>query len=220
MSSLKKVILTVFIVLSFIGTSFAFDDGDFQYWNTESISYKINDEWKMKLEEEFRFGDDASDFYYQHSDLGATYKGLADWLEVGLNFRLIFEEDGDSWLHEYRPHLNATLKYKLEDFKLSNRGRMEFRVKQKGDDSWRYRNKFTIKYPVMIEKIKFSPYIADEIFMDFDIGELNRNRLYGGIDFELPKYLKLDIFYLWQTSKKSKHWINYHVLGTKLKLSF
>ena len=86
-----KTLLALALVIMGSKTSLAFDDGDFQYWNTESASVKINDHWKFNIEEEFRFGDDASDFYYQHSDIGFSYSGLADWLDVGLNYRAVLE---------------------------------------------------------------------------------------------------------------------------------
>ncbi|NQU94682.1 MAG: DUF2490 domain-containing protein [Candidatus Omnitrophica bacterium] len=212
------VALTVILFLS--GACFAFDDGDFQYWNTENISYKINEDWKIKVEEEFRFGDGVSDFYYQHSDVGVTYAGLAEWLDVGVNYRLAFEEGSNGWEYENRPHFNATLKHKTDGFSLSNRGRLEWRMPENSNTKWRYRNKFTVGYPLELDQFKFTPYVADEVFVDFDAGELNRNRLYAGANFKIIKNLSLDVFYLWQFSKKSKHWISYNVLGTKIKLLF
>jgi len=105
-----KVNLFIFIVMTLIvlicQKSFAIDDGDFQYWNTESVSFKIGDDWKGKLEEEFRFSDDGGDFTYQHSDLSFTYSGLADWLDLGIAYRHIFEKRGDDWPRESRPHLS------------------------------------------------------------------------------------------------------------------
>ena len=132
----------------------------------------------------------------------------------------MFEEKNGSWSYENRPHLNATLKYALEGFKLSDRSRLEYRDKETGDDGWRYKNKFSIKYPITVKGFEISPYVADEIFVDFIEEKLSRNRLYAGMDFKVLKNLKLDVFYLWQTSEKSDDWTDYNVLGTKVKLSF
>lgn len=220
LSKWKTIVVFGVMVLALSKTCFAFDDGDFQYWNTESISYKINDDWKIKVEEEFRFGDSAGDFYYQHTDTGITYKGLSDWLDVGVNYRLVFEEDDGDWEYEHRPHFNGTLKYKIGGFTLSDRNRFEWRMPEDSKTKWRYRNKFTIGYPIEIDKFKITPYIADEIFVDFRAEALNRNRLYGGVKVKIIKNLSLDIFYLWQASEKSDNWKSYNVLGTKLKLSF
>ena len=172
------------------------------------------------MEEEFRFGDDADQFYYQHSDLGFTYSGFADWLNIGINYRHIFQEKNDKWVRERRPHLNITLKKKVHDWVLSCRGRFEYRDTQNSNDGWRYRDKFTVKTPFKFSRLEIQPYIADEIFVDFDEEELNQNRLYAGFSFKLLKNLKGEIYYFWQRSKKSDEWIDANILGTKLKFSF
>ena len=218
---MKKFILAIGLLLRmFLCNCYAFDDGDFQYWNSESVSVKINKDWKIGLEEEWRFGDDAGDFYYQHSDLGLAYSGFANWFDLGINYRHIFEKKSSKWRVENRPHLNATLKWKLLDFGFSNRGRFEYRSRKDTEDFWRYRNKFTIKTPFKLTKFEIQPYVANEIYYDFDQGAFNRNRLYGGLGFKIFKHLKAEIFYLWQSSEKNNKWSNLNSLGTKLKISF
>ena len=198
----------------------AFEDGDFQYWNSESVSHEFNEDWKIKVEEELRFGGDAGRFYHHHSDAVITYSGMGDWLELGLNYMLIFEKKENEWVYENRPHLNMTLQYALKGLELTGRNRFEYRDKENGTDGWRYRNRFTVKYPVKAGDFEINPYIADEIFVDFIEEKLNRNRLYAGADFKILKNLKLDIFYLWQASEKDDNWADCNVLGTKVKLSF
>ena len=218
----RKVFVFAIVAMMLLLTKacFAFEDGDFQYWSTASLAYKIRKNWKIKVEEELRFGDSVSDFYYEHTDAGITYSGIAEWIDLGMNYRLVFEEKKGDWKYENRPHGNVTLKYTLEGFKLSDRNRLEYRDKEDSKDGWRYRNKFTVKYPITVEKFEFSPYVADEIFMDFIEEKLNRNRLYAGIDFKILKNLKVDVFYLWQISEKDGNWKSYNVVGTKLKLAF
>lgn len=214
------LLLLLALLLTSAGNSFAFKDGDFQYWNTESISWKVSDDWGLKLEEELRLGDNASNLYYQHTDLGFTYYGLVKWLDLGLNYRYVREEKSSSWIDENRPHLNANFKWKWLDLSFSDRSRLEYRNREKLEDYWRYRNKFTIKWPFRINRFKIQPYLADEIFYDFDEKKLNRNRLYGGINLTLFKSLKADIFYLRQRSKKNDKWSDIDALGTKLTLLF
>lgn len=198
---------------------YAFDDGDFQYWNSESISWKINNDWKLNLTEEFRFGDDSGNFYYQHSDLGLTYSGLAEWLDTGFNYQQIFEEKESSWKYENRLCLNTAVKFNLGDCKLCNRSRFEYRNREAADNFWRYRNKLIIEFPLKSTRFEVQPYLADEIFVDFDKKQLNKNRLYAGFSMKLSKNLKGEIFYLRQSTKSSK-WTDCNVLGTGLKLVF
>ncbi|MBN3038094.1 MAG: DUF2490 domain-containing protein [Candidatus Omnitrophica bacterium] len=211
--------LCLFVIFS-SGLCFGFDEGDFQCWHTGSITWKTAQNWNLKWEQEFRFGDNADDYYFWHSDLSATYSGFADWFDIGIGYRQIFEEKGNDWQEENRPQLDATLKFMLNSFKISNRGRLEYRNKPDADNSFRYRNKLTLTFPFKLTRFKIQPYVADEVFADFDVGEMNRNRLYCGFNLEPVEHLKIELYYLWQESKKSGNWSDCNVLGTKLKLSF
>ena len=127
----------------------AYEDEGFQFWTTASASFDNDKNWKGKFEQEFRLGDDGGNLYYQHSDLGFTYTSLAKWIELGLNYRQIFEKDSrGEWMQENQPHFNITLKTQLFDLDLSNRSRFEYRDRENKDDLWRYRNKVTVKFPL------------------------------------------------------------------------
>lgn len=218
LATLSIVLSVVFFCLDL----FAFDDEDWQWWNTETISVKLKDEWNVNIEEEFRYGDDMSNFYYNHTDIGATYSGLADWFDLGINYRHIYEEKSSKWKKEHRPHINGTLKWKLQDFSFSNRGRLEYREREDAEEVWQYRNKISAKPPISLTKYKVQPYIADELFFDSDSKELNRNRIYSGVSFNIFKGLKGEMYYMLQRSKSSStgKWSDYNVLGTKLKVAF
>ncbi|MBN2482800.1 MAG: DUF2490 domain-containing protein [Candidatus Omnitrophica bacterium] len=210
----------LFFSVFFLSDCAAFDDGDFQYWNNESISWKVNENWKVTLEEELRFGDDGGNIYYQHSDLGVVYSGIASWLDVGVNYRYVREERNSRWKDDSQPHLNATVKWSRFGFSLSDRSRFEYREREDAEDYWRYRNNFTVKLPWKFTRFEIRPFVADEIFYDFDAETLNKNRFFSGISFKITKQVSGDIFYLWETSEKNEKWNDLHVLGTKIKLNF
>ena len=202
------------------------EDGDFQIWNTESLKGKITENVSAYMEEEFRFGDDASEFYYHHTHLEIPIV-VNNWLEVGPAYRQVWEkytktDEKEDWYTEYRPNLNVTLKTEWEGWKLSTRNRFEYRMYDiDKDDAFRYRNKFDIKSPWKWTALKINPYISDEIFGQQDAG-FNRNRLYVGFGMQLMEKLKGDLFYLWQYTENSKteEWETIHVIGAKLKVEF
>jgi hypothetical protein len=198
---------------------FAYDNGDWQHWNRESIEGNINENWKVKIDVEFRFGDDCSELYHQYSEMGLSYR-CSGWFDLGLNYRQIYEKKGEVWREENRPHINATFKWSWSDFKFEDRSRLEYRVREGKDDVFRYRNRLTLKLRLKWGNFNVQPYVADEIFLDFDEGELNRNRLYLGANGNLGKGLKAEAYYLWQTSKSKGRWGDYNILGTKLKAAF
>jgi hypothetical protein len=217
---MKRTILAIIgLALLLTAKVYAYDDGDFQVWNTDVEELKVNDKIKIALEEEFRWGDNASEFYYQHYDVGFVYS-LNKHLDLGLNYRQVYEKKKGKFKEENRPHLNAILKYDFYGFKLDDRNRLEYRHFDYQADSWRYRNKFTIRFPWKFTKLEIQPYLADEIFLDFQNKAFSRNRFYSGIGMNFTKNLKGEIYYLLQSSRSGNIWTDANVLGTKLKLAF
>jgi hypothetical protein len=216
--------VAVFICLSLIASAsaFAYKDGDWQYWNTESVTVKLTDKIDAYVEEEFRFGGDISEFYYQHSHLQLDFK-ITDWFTLAPAYRQVFELDTmkDNWFTEYRPMVNGTVKWKCENWDFSNRVRISYRMFDiDKDDVWRFRNKLTIKTPWKWTALKINPWVADEIFLEENQSGVYRNRLYAGVGLKLTEHIKGDVFYLWQASEKGSSWTDYNVIGTKLKIVF
>ena len=199
--------------------AFAFKDEDFQLWNTTFLESKLNEQWKFKLEQEFRFGDSATQHYYNHTDGGLTFK-VTDGLYFGGNYRQIFEKTTGEWKYENRPHFHATVKFKPYGFEIKNRGRWEYRIREDKDDTGRFRNKVTFTYPIKLEKVKLYPYVADEIFVSLENGRLNRNRAYVGLGAKFLEHFKAEVFYMRQSSEKKRTWTDYNVLGIKAGIVF
>ena len=121
-------------------------DGDFQLWNTATASLDLNKDWTVGVEEQLKFGNDAGYFYYHHTDLGFVYGGLADWIDLGFNFKEVFlEEDDGHWSRENRPHVNITVKGPVGAFDVSDKSRFEYRDMEDLEDLWRYVNRLKVK---------------------------------------------------------------------------
>jgi len=225
MNKRKKIIICIFMILvcgyTYNTSCFAFDDEGFQLWSSAGASFDISNQWKGKFEEEFRLGNDGGNLYYQHSDIGFTYTGLADWIDLGFNYRYVTEKDSqDRWKVENRPHFNVTVKGQLFGLDFSDRSRFEYRDRESKENVWRYRNKVTVKTPVEIAGLKLPTYIADEVFITLNDDNLDRNRLYFGLPLTLAQDFKTDIFYLWQSSRSGGEWKDISVIGVFLKFSF
>ena len=217
---MKRAIVAI-IGLTVLATSpaFAYRDGDFQLWNTENQDFKINKELNGTFEEEFRWGENAGEFYYHHYDTGMVY-GVNKYLDLGGNYRLVYEKKKGKFKQENRPHINAILKYEVAGVKLEDRNRLEYRNFHYQKDFFRYRNKFTMKFPWKFTSLEIQPYVADEIFIPFNGTGLNENRLYSGFGFNITKNVKAEIYYMLRSTKSADEWTGTNVLGTKIKVSF
>ena len=216
----RPVVVVVFVAFFCQAASWGFSDGDFQWWNTLEFSTELSSQWKVTLEEETRLGGGAGTVYYQHSDIEFTWSGLADWIDLGFNFRQINEKDSEGTCRpEYRPHINLTFK-NLLGLDLSNRSRLEYRDRDTSEDVWRYRNETTYKFPFTLTAWNLKPYIADEIFIEEDSRNMSRNRFYAGFGFNITESIKGEVFYLLQSSRDDGRWNDLNVLGTEIKFDF
>ncbi|MFH1578498.1 MAG: DUF2490 domain-containing protein [Candidatus Omnitrophota bacterium] len=215
----KIIILSAFLSIVFTCLPLYADD-DFQHWDTQIVSWKLNNHWQAAFEEEFHLRDNAGTLAYQHTDFGIAYSALAEWITLGFNYRQAFEKQNDDWKYENIPHLNATLKFNLGDLNLSNRFKFEYKNREDADNIWRYANTLTIKFPVRLTRFKLQPFLSNEIFIDLDQRELNTNRIYTGLSLELSKNLEGRVYYVCQSRKTSGKWAESHILGSLLKLSF
>ncbi len=217
---MKRISFVLFgLLLMCVSKCYAYDDGDFQIWHTEGQEMKINKDLKLTLEEEFRFGDNANAFFYHHYDGGLVY-ALNKNLDIGLNFRRAYEKIRGKLRRENRPHINITPKWELFGLKFEDRSRFQYRNFDYQEEYWQYRNKFTVKFPWKLTNLEIQPYLADEIFVTLNDGEVNRNRYYAGAGMKLTSNIRGEVFYLLQRGKSSGKWSNTNVFGTKLKLVF
>ena len=215
------LLIALIFVLSAAAGALAADSGDLRYWATTSLNFDIEKDWAVSFEEQLRLENDTGNLFYYHTDLGLTYKGLAEWLDLGLNFRRVDQKDGSgNFRNENRPHINLTLKSKLLGLDLSNRSRLEYRDREVAEDSWRYRHQATVKFPIQISEWKLQPYMADEIFINLGEDNVSRNRVYSGFSFKASQNLKGSLFYLWERVKISGGWQDANIIGANLKLYF
>jgi hypothetical protein len=219
----KNIARAAILVICFAAVGFrayGYENGDFQIWNTDAEEIRIGKDTKFVMEQEFRYGENAGELFYQHYDWGFAW-AFDKRLEISTGYRLVFERYKKKWRESDEPFLNITPKIDLWGFKLDDRNRIEYRHFRFADDQIRYRNRFTVKYPIAFHSIKIAPYISNEIFVSSNGTGYNQNRFQSGLEFELTKYVKADLSYMMQQVRiKNDKWKEANVLWAKLKIAF
>lgn len=221
---MKKIVLIVVVVILLLSfNAFAYDDGDFQIWNTDVEEVQLKKDLKLVFEQEFRWGNNSSEFYYQHYDAGLAYALNKAW-SVGAGYRQIYARSSTNnpWQAESSPYAFVTYSTEFARFKFEDRNRLEYQYYSFQNDTGRYRNKFTVKAPWKFTKWEIQPFVGEEIFIMIGNGQgFNQNRVSGGFAISPMKNLKAEIYYMLLSSKSSTGiWKDYNVLGTKIKVSF
>jgi len=216
---MKVTLLSIFL-LSVLGgvVTTAHAQDDWEYWGEYTISHKINNKLYFQLKPKIEARNDMSEFYYWEVVTGFKYKYHKN-IDLGL-FHLYAQEDKASGLlsKENRARVEATVKWKLGNFKWSDRSRYEFRYVDTASKS-RYRNRIKIAKEVSMGDIKFTPYISNEFFVDFKADEFNQNRGTIGFEKKLTDNIKGGLYYTIRSDKKGSDWNERHILGTTFSIS-
>jgi hypothetical protein len=201
------------------GAAGAYESGDFQIWNSENENIKIGKDTSLAMEQEFRYGDNATEFFYQHYDWGFNY-AFDKRLEIQPGFRLVYEKARLKWMESDEPFVIITPKIDIWKFKFEDRNRIEYRHYRFAPDNVRYRNRFMLKFPFEFKTITIAPYTCDEIFVTSNGRGFNQNRFQSGVEFTLTRYVKADVSYMLQSLRSTgDKWYDANVLWMKLKVS-
>jgi hypothetical protein len=212
--------LAAAIMLFVAADAYAYKDGDFQIWHTEAQDVNLKQGAKLTLEEEFRYGDNARELYYQHYDIGLAYD-VNKHLTTSISYRQIYDGEKGKFKPEFQPNLNIIPKCEFYGFKIEDRNRFELKLYDDNRENMvEYRNKLAIKAPWKFTPIGIQPYVSDEIFVPLNHIKFRRNRFAAGVSFDLIKNVKGDIYYMLQSTKKSGRWTDANILGMKVKAAF
>jgi hypothetical protein len=196
------------------------DEGDFEYWAKASFAIPIDEQWDFVFAQKFNFDQDGRHLDNHQADVEFCYRGLAEWLNVGIGYKQLFEKAGDDWQKERRPLLNIAVRGTLWGLAVSDRSRFEYRDEEDEDNVWRYRNKIMLRPPVTLTSLKIQPYVADEIFISFDDEDFNKQRVIAGLYVPLHQQVRLELFYMWQIEEEPNSWHDINILGSYLRFTF
>ncbi|MDP2928751.1 MAG: hypothetical protein Q8O01_01630 [Candidatus Omnitrophota bacterium] len=98
----------------------AYQSGGFQIWNTNDQDIKIGKATKLTLEEEFRYGENATEFFYQHYQWGFAW-AFDKRFELETGYRLVLEKYKHKWLQGDEPYVILAWKQDIWKFKLPKR---------------------------------------------------------------------------------------------------
>jgi len=204
-------------LLQFFCVSNLYARDDWQYWSKFALEANYIEDLTLKVGGELRLRDDFSELALANVETILLYQPIK-YLEFGPLYKFeSAKSPSGKRIHENRYGIEATGKVRLWKLGLSDRNRVEYRNKS-GDDSWRYRNRIQLTYPINIRKIRLTPYASEELFYDEEVQELNQNRVTLGFSVRLYQYLGIQLYYRLQSRRQNSSWNHNHILGTALKI--
>ena len=185
---------------------------DFQIWNDTTVTIplikttdsagKETEKLNLLINGTLRFGGNATRFADERIGFGFEIP-VNKYLTLTPNY---LYRAGQPYKgrkeYEHRVRFDATIGKKWSKFSLRDRNRIEYRIRNSGSDSVRYRNRLTLSVPVVKDKKElFAPFVATEPFYDFKAKQWTRNEFSAGISKTFTDNYSADFYYLLQNNR-------------------
>jgi len=185
-----------------------------QYWGRAGVSLgAAGSTFGLRLES--RTEEDVSDDHYASLALGVE-RSVMEYLKVGLNYARVDKRGAAGWETEHRPYVDAEVRWSPSRLGIQDRSRLEVRLRD-GDRALRYRNRLKLTHP--LGGTGLSASVDDEVFVDLEVSELNRNRLTSSVQMRLGSGVSLGVFHAFEHSRTSESWTGLHAVGASLSYS-
>jgi hypothetical protein len=189
---------------------------DAQIWTDVQLGVTLNKTIDFVLLGLVRFGRNVKRPVNERIGAGVSFK--AGKYLTFFPFVLYVASQPTSTDHskEERITLEATARFPLRRFSLSDRNRVEFHIHNPRPDFTQYRNRLQLEHPLTIGGVRLNGFLADEVFYDSIARAWIRNRIFVGIEKKVNKHFTCVLYYVRQNDSHS-HPGDIHAIGTSFK---
>lgn len=212
----------VFAAILVIGAIAKAVDGDWQMWNdqfyTQNLGYGVD----AVLRAEQRWEEDIGRLGYFELEPMVNWRYSPRW-----DFTLGYERDERLSPEEEREIDNmaaaaVTLKVPLRDWNIRNRFRFESVVPESDEMNWSevYRNRTEINTIWRWGSRELVPYLAEEVFVHIQNGELTQSRMEAGVGIPIVPHWMARVYFMRFDEKTAEGWQWHPVLGVQVEAQF
>ena len=205
------------LVLSGSAAAQIIDRSDNQFWSDVQVAVPVTKDIDFNMLGTLRLGRDISHSVDERIGTGFTFR-FGQHVQIAPNYLYIGTQpirNRRGW--ESRLSLPVTLRFNVEKFRFNERNMFEWRIRNPGISSTRYRNRLQVEHPVGPKEWGLSLFVADEVFYDWSIDRWVRNRFAVGGTKVFNKHFTQDVYYLRQNDGVSIPG-DLNVIGTILRI--
>src|SRR5512133_1518455 len=191
MSKIYQIIAFAGLIILFLVYPVKAQQKDFQVWPSLKINAEIYKNFKLHIEEEFRFRENSTLFSRQINDFGASYR-FSKFIRAGVFYRLEADwKNADDYSWRKGLYTDVAVRYDVSRFTLGYRLRVQSaKVESNQEESmfngFRHRHKVSVSYDV--KGIPMTPFFESELFVDSGTrSSLSGMRTWIGADYTLKK---------------------------------
>tara|TARA_B110000091_G_scaffold33267_1_gene35043 strand:- start:110 stop:775 length:666 start_codon:yes stop_codon:yes gene_type:complete len=205
-SIIKKTVLVAILLLPYIALS---QNSDFGNWLIYIGNNKLNSKWNIHNEVQYRNYNTIGDLEQLliRTGLGYTFNDKKNNVLLGYGYILsenyISNSDNKATINEHRIFQQFTASQTFGKVKLSHRYRFEQRFVE-SNFKMRLRYFLSLNIPINImENNKYYLSAYNEIFLNTKTSVFDRNRLYGGIGYNINRAIRIEVGYMNQFFERS-----------------
>jgi hypothetical protein len=191
---MKKTILLLFILFSINNFAQKNPENQLGAWYMYNGSHTLSDSFSLKSMAHFRFFDFGNDLQQFIGRVGGNYK-INQYMSATLGYAFLntdttFDVDAGDF-NEHRIYEDFNIKHKVSQLGFAHRFRAEQRFFNATTGHF-IRYQLSLSYPI---SDRWSTYVYDEIFFDFDGEAFNQNWLGFGFSYKTSNKVKLKFGY-------------------------
>lgn len=184
---------------------------DFQQWSKIGVSYDLNKDLSVSLDQGFRFRENASLPDVTFSNLSLKYDLIKKW-SVAIGYRYITDFDlSQNTSTSHRIYSDINYRKKKKRWLMKNRLRYQYQ-----EENFTLRDKVSLSYN--IRKTPLEPFTAFELF--FKDSEFKKWRYTLGASYPFLKEFDIDVYYRLQQSFNTNNPKQLHILGLGIEYKF
>lgn len=200
-----------FILLLFSPFLLIAQEQDFQQWSKIGVSYDLNKDLSVSLDQGFRFRENASLPDVTFSNLSLKYDLIKKW-SVAIGYRYITDFDlSQNTSTSHRIYTDVNYRKKKKRWLMKNRLRYQYQ-----EENFTLRDKVSLSYN--IRKTPLEPFTAFELF--FKDSEFKKWRYTLGASYPFLKEFDIDVYYRLQQSFNTNNPKQLHILGLGMEYKF
>ncbi len=190
---------------------------DTQFWNETQMIAPINKKAELVLSGGLRFGREISRPVDERLGVGIAFKPNRHFTIQPHYLYIAQQPSAGRKVFEHRLNLDVTGRIFPGRFTISDRTRIERRVRLSSRDFTVWRNRLQIEHPARLGSFKFKPFVANEVFYDSSASRWTRNRFSIGCSKEFSPRFTGEFYYLRQNDGRARPG-NLHVIGTAFRI--
>tara|TARA_B100001093_G_C26509985_1_gene877080 strand:+ start:181 stop:798 length:618 start_codon:yes stop_codon:yes gene_type:complete len=200
-----------FILLLFCPFLLIAQEQDFQQWSKIGVSYDLNKDLCVSLDQGFRFRENASLPDATFSNLSLKYDLIKKW-SVAIGYRYITDFDlSQNTFTSQRIYSDINYRKKKKRWLMKNRLRYQYQ-----EENFTLRDKVSLSFN--IRKTPLEPFTAFELF--FKDSNFKKWRYTLGVSYPFLKEFEIDVYYRLQQSFNTNNPKHLHILGIGMEYKF